>query len=118
MVLIMPLVVLAVFATVDFGRLLNVQTIVSAAAREGARAESTGADPVQRAKSVASNLDVTVKRDKACAVAFNSTADAQVTVTHRLHFVTPVGALIGVIEGRSFGEPIEVTGKGTAHCRQ
>jgi Flp pilus assembly protein TadG len=119
MALIMPILLLLVFGIIDFGRLLNAQVTVTEAAREGARAEALGADPVARANSASSNLGtVTVTTDQACPATPDTTKDAQVTVVYAFDFLTPVGALAGIFGGGGFGGPINVKGKGVMPCMQ
>lgn len=104
MALVLPLLLLLVFAIIDFGRMLNVQITLTEAARDGARTASLGVDPGDRIRRIAGD-DVTV--------AFGGCVDggADVTVTREFVFVTPVGLFGGGFDGET-----TVTGRGVVPC--
>ncbi|WP_342672578.1 TadE family protein [Micromonospora mirobrigensis] len=110
MALVLPLLLLLVFGIIDFGRLLNQQITVTEAAREGARVASFGGDPAPRARLVAGD-DVQVALNQRCSGP-DLTRDAEVTVTHRFTFVTPVGLLGGGFDGA-----VTLTGRGVMPCQ-
>ncbi|GFJ90625.1 hypothetical protein Prum_042670 [Phytohabitans rumicis] len=102
---------MVVFGIIDFGRLLNAQIVVSQAAREGARAEAVGGNPVARATDAAGSLGpVAVGVGAACPANPGANAAASVTVTFTFQFITPVVALADLVAG-----PINVDARGS--CR-
>jgi Flp pilus assembly protein TadG len=113
--MVLPLLLLLVFGLIDFGRMLNAQIVVTEAAREGARAEALGGDPVTRATAVAGGLDVGVDPGTPCTG--DTTQDAQVKVNYRFTFVTPVGALAGLLDGGGLDGEMTLTGTGVMPCQ-
>jgi hypothetical protein len=109
--LLLPILLLLVFGIVDFGRLLNAQITLTEAAREGARAESLGADPVARATAVSPGMGMGVSVDGDCPDA----ADTTVTTTLDFEFVTPIPGL-AVLLGGSLGGSVILTGEGNMPC--
>ena len=95
--LILPIVLLVIFAIIDFGRLLNAQITLTEAARESARAaalvdEAAGqARFDQAAESTVGDLTPTVV---AC-LPDGSRENAVVDVTFTFEYITPLGLLIG-----------------------
>jgi hypothetical protein len=117
MALVLPLLLLVLFAIIDFGRLLNAQIVLTEAAREGARAEALGADPTARAAGAAIGIrPVIVTVTQSCPDVADPTADARVDVSHHFEFVTPVGALASLFTSGELAGPITVTGKGIMSC--
>ena len=114
MALVLPLLLILVFGIIDFGRMLNAQITVSAAAREGARVASFGGDPRARAEAVAGD-DVSVAVD-ACPSPV-VTDDARVTVTYPFSFVTPIGALAGLFGASGPSGDVTLTGRGVMPCQ-
>jgi Flp pilus assembly protein TadG len=106
---VLPLLLLLVFGIIDFGRMLNKQITVSAAAQEGARVASMGGDPTPRAEDIAGD-DITVTVLQACSSG-GLNGDAEVRVTHEFTFVTPVGLI-----GGGFGGTATITGRGVTPC--
>jgi len=102
---------LLVFGIIDFGRMLNTQLNVTEAAAQGARVASFGMDPTSRVTDIA-GADAAIDDLTICAVPADLEEDAQVTVTYRFEFATPVGALIGLIDNE-----IDLTGRGAMPCR-
>lgn len=121
--LVLPILLLLVFGIVEFGRIYNIQTTITAAAREGARvmALDSGTDPTSdataAAKSVAkpytvSDVQVTVTPPSTAPISPNvcptqntTNAVVKVTVTY------PVTLLTGW-----FGKSITLTGTGVMRC--
>lgn len=96
MALVLPLLLLILLGTIEFGIVLNRYLVVTAAAREGARAAAVGADnPTidQIAKQTAANIEtdaltVTVNPNAAAARTRGSTVT--VTVTNSVKIMTPL----------------------------
>jgi Flp pilus assembly protein TadG len=109
--LLLPILLLLVFGIIDFGRLLNEQITLTEAAREGARAESLGADAVDRATAVAPAMGMGVAIAGDCPDA----ADTTVTTSHDFEFVTPIPGL-SVLFGGGLGGTVTLTGQGNMPC--
>lgn len=89
--LILPVLMLLVFAIVDFGRMLSARIVVTSAAREGARAAAlVGPDQgIERVYLATGSLGDGVTTE---VIGCDEVAiDATVTVTYRFQFITPVG---------------------------
>ncbi len=120
--LMLPLLLLIIFGVIDFGRALNAQITITQAAREGARLDALGqsnAAVVSRTQTAATGLSLPaadVTETQVCAAGAGATADAQVTVTYSFSFITPVGAIAGLIGGSGFGSPITLTAQGVMPC--
>jgi Flp pilus assembly protein TadG len=94
--LTIPLLLLIVFGIIDFGRMLNVQLSVSAAAREGARAEAVGGSATDRVADIMGPIGYDLDVDDACSGNPRPDDDARVTVSSDFSFVTPLTALAGI----------------------
>ena len=108
------------FGIIDFGRALNAQLTLTQAASEGARLAALG-DPdavvVARAQAAAPALSgVTVTVTASCPPGAGPAADAEVNVDYTFSFITPVGAIAGLIGGAGFGSPIVLSAQGVAPC--
>lgn len=118
--LCLPLLLLLVFGTIDFGRALNAQLTITQAAREGVRLAALGypAGEVQaRADAAAPELSgVSVTIAATCPPGAGPTADAVVNVSYSFSFVTPVGAIAGLFGGGGLGSPIVLSAQGVMPC--
>jgi hypothetical protein len=110
MALVLPLLLLVVFAILDFGRLFHTQMTLTAAAREGARAAAFGGDAADRVRTIAGD-DVEVQVQD-CPAGGGVGEDARVTVRFTFQFVTPVGLLGGGFDGET-----EIAGEGVMPCQ-
>jgi Flp pilus assembly protein TadG len=108
---VFPVMILLVFGIIDFGRMLNAQLNVTEAASQGVRVAAFGGDPTSRVAQIA-GADAAIEDLTICAVPADLEEDAQVTVTYRFEFATPVGALIGLLD-----DEIDLTGRGAMPCR-
>lgn len=108
--LIVPIMMLIVFATIDFGRLLNDRIALTQAAREGARTAAVGgsqSDVDDRVKLAAGSLGgLTITWDGPCPDGAPATATVTVTVEYRFSYV--------VLPGMS---DTTLTGKGVMQCQ-
>lgn len=119
---LLPVLLLIVCGVIDFGRALNAQITVSAAAREGARLaalrfpESLVQD---RIRIAATGLPVSVSLPYACpAIGSGRPWDrprAEVVVSHDFDFLTPLGTLAHLTGGGGTGT-LTLTGKGVMRC--
>jgi Flp pilus assembly protein TadG len=119
--LVLPLLLLLVCGIIDFGRALNAQISLTEAAREGARLEALGYSSgavAGRAAAAAPDLSpVNVTVTQACAPGAGPAADAQVTVTYSFSFITPIGAVAGLLGGSGgLGAPTVLTAQGVMPC--
>ena len=118
--LVLPLLLLLVFGIIDFGRALNAQITLTQAAREGVRLAALGysAAAVQtRAAAAATGLSgVAVTVATSCAPGAGPAADAVVDVRYTFSFITPVGAIAGLLGGGGLGAPIVMTAQGVMPC--
>ncbi|MGC5018943.1 TadE/TadG family type IV pilus assembly protein [Micromonospora sp. DT47] len=107
MALVLPLLLILIFGIIDFGRMLTKQIALTEAARDAARAASFGGNAKARAELIAGK-DIGVT-----AVGCSGTRqDAEVVLTHKFTFITPVGLL-----GGGFGEKVKLTGRGVVPCQ-
>lgn len=115
--LLLPALLLIVFGIIDFGRALNAQITLTQAAREGARLAALGQpNVVSRTQAAATGLSPVSVSVVPCPVGAGPSADAVVTVSYSFSFVTPVGAIAGLIGGAGFGAPITLTAQGVMPC--
>jgi Flp pilus assembly protein TadG len=120
MAIVLPLLMVLVFGIIDFGRMLNAQMTVTAAAREGARWEAIGG-PALAGTSVATRVNtaaagltpVVTAVVQTCTPTSAMTANAEVRVTHTFTFITPIGGLTG--SGLLSGTK-NLTGRGVMRC--
>lgn len=118
--LVLPLLLLLVFGIIDFGRALNAQLTLTQAAREGVRLAALGypdANVQAQAQAAAPELSgVSVTVAAACAPGAGPAANAEVDLSYSFTFITPVGAIAGLIGGSGFGSPITLTAQGVMPC--
>jgi Flp pilus assembly protein TadG len=132
----LPFLLFLVCGLIDFGRMLNTEVQLDAAAREGARAASIGADPNVRVQLVldrpgatttaniagagTTTCDSTAPAGCVCPTGTDTTADATVTVTYTFRFVTPLGALASMLHlanpDPDHGNGREMTGRAVMSC--
>ena len=111
---IVPLLVLLVVGIAEFGRAFQVQSTLSAAAREGVRTMALQNDQAAArtmAESVAGSLnpaltdaDITIS-PASCPLSYPSTTDVTVTISYRLPFFSSF-----------FGTGVDLTGRGVMRC--
>lgn len=114
MAIVLPILLILVFGIIDFGRMLNAQITLSAAAREGARWAALGQTGVPaRVTLAAPGLTGVSTSVTACPATPALTSNATVTATYQFQYVTPLGALLGnsVLSGTK-----TLTGKGVMRC--
>jgi Flp pilus assembly protein TadG len=116
--LLFPLLMLIVFGIIDFGRALNAQITLTQAAREGVRLEALGEPGViARTQAAATGLSPVNVTLIACPAGAGPSADAVVTVTYQFSFITPIGAVAGLIGGSGgLGSPVTLSARGVMPC--
>lgn len=95
--LVLPILLLIIFAIIDFGRMFNAQLVVNDAARETARAAAVLNDTDQaeaRGRAAASGIG-TVTATVTTPCSGDPTADATAEVTYQFTFATPLSFMIG-----------------------
>ncbi|MEV0720357.1 TadE/TadG family type IV pilus assembly protein [Asanoa sp. NPDC050611] len=113
---VFPILLLLIFAIIDFGRLLNTQLNVTEAAQQGARIASFGDQPRARVRELAGD-EAAIGDLRVCAVTDGTDASARVTVTFPFEFVTPLGAVAAMLgAGGGGGGRLTVTGRGVMPC--
>jgi Flp pilus assembly protein TadG len=109
--LVMPLLLILVLGIAEFGRAYNIQTTLSAAAREGARvmALQSSQSDARQAAIAAADPAVTLSAGQISvspSTCVGTAASAVVTVTYQLTFIT-----------NFFGTPpIALEGRGVMRC--
>ncbi|OKI40370.1 hypothetical protein A6A27_39725 [Micromonospora sp. CB01531] len=95
--LLLPVVLLVVFAIIDFGRMLNAQIVISQAAREGARAAALIDTSAGRARvaEATGNSPLVTPTIRGCPGAPVSGDDASAEVRYTFSYITPLGFMIG-----------------------
>jgi hypothetical protein len=105
--LVLPLLLMVVFAMIDFGRMLNIQLRVTEAAREGARALTL--DDAAGAREIATTVIGEPPSDTAASGRWRGTPHgncateerhASYEVVYEFEFITPLGFMIGVVGPR------------------
>jgi Flp pilus assembly protein TadG len=98
-VLVLPVLLIILFAIIDFGRLLNAKIVLSQAAHEGARAAAL-VDAAE-AQGVISRIIGTMSAGlsepviEACDSVPAPGSDATVTLTYQFEYVTPLAVFGG-----------------------
>lgn len=104
--LVLPVLLVLVFGIIEFGRAYNLQTTLTAAARQGARVmalKNNETDAKAAAISAAAVLGLTVTEVSTTPCATGGTTT--VTVTYPMSFVSGY-----------FGTSITLTGRGVMRC--
>jgi Flp pilus assembly protein TadG len=116
--LLFPLLMLIVFGIIDFGRALNAQITLTQAAREGVRLDALGEPDVSaETQAAATGLSPVTVTVTACPLGAGPTVNAVVNVSYSFNFVTPIGAIAGLIGGSgSLGSPVTLTAQGVMPC--
>jgi len=123
--LVLPMLLLLVFGTIEYGWMINRETNLNHAAREGAREgifNSSDVEIENRVRAASAHLDqslltVTVEcrkaDDTACPGAsfpaeWESGGTVMVTVDYDYSFMTPVPELVGVSPTRTLTSTVEM----------
>jgi Flp pilus assembly protein TadG len=118
--LVLPVLLLIVFGIIDFGRALDAQIQLTGAAREGVRLAALGySDAAVQAEVAAAAPElsgVTATVTASCAPGAGPAANAQVNVSYSFSFITPIGAVAGLLGGSGLGAPIVLTAQGVMPC--
>jgi Flp pilus assembly protein TadG len=118
--LVFPLLLLIVFGIIDFGRALNAQITLTQAAREGAGLDAVGdasGTVITATKQAATGLSPVNVSVIACPPGVNPSQNATVSVTYQFSFITPIGALAGLIGNPgNLGSPLTMSAQGVMPC--
>lgn len=117
--LVVPILLLIVMGIIDFGYMLNRDSVINNAARDGARVASLDGSYDQIRASVSSELDgagidtsdtsivsITICSDGSdcgSSYAAQSGSTVSVTVTYTHHWITPAGSLCAMFGGDCTG---------------
>lgn len=110
--LVLPILLLLVFGIVEFGRLYNIQTSITAAAREGARVmalDNTLQSARTATESAAQPYSLTDAQISVSPDSCPTPNDADINVTVTVSY--PVSLLTGW-----FGASVTLTGTGVMRC--
>jgi len=116
--LVLPLLLLIIFAIIDFGRAFSAQVTLTEAAREGVRLASLGqSDPavVSRTEGAAAGLSPITVTVTGCGPGSGPGTDAVVDVKYVFSFDTPIGAIAGLF-GSGFGSTATLSAQGVMPC--
>ncbi len=91
-VLVLPVLLLILFAIVDFGRLLNAKIVLSQAAHEGARAAAVADDSaaVETVNRIVGGLADHMDDPSISGCEAGLGSDSTVTLTYHFAYVTPL----------------------------
>lgn len=118
--LVLPLLLMVVFAMIDFGRMLNTQIRVTEAAREGARAFTlVGSDEARAVATIVLGSAPSSDTDRdgrwrGVAQGDCRRADhASYRIVYGFEFITPLGVLIGAVNR----DTVQLTATAVMPCR-
>lgn len=92
--LLLPILVVIVFGTVELGRLWMTMNVLTGAAREGARVAAVTAPNVALVQSAANNVLAAVNITGATVTVVGPNASNTVIVTVRLNYTVLTGAIV------------------------
>lgn len=111
--LVLPFILVLLFALVDFGRAYYTWLLVTNAAREGARVGATQQDASTintRIYDSIENLDEAKLQAPVLTNVQGARGEAiEVDLTYQFEFVTPIGEMLQLVGGSSLAEP-EIAG--------
>ncbi len=114
----LPLLLFLIFGIIDAGRALNAQITLTQAAREGARLAALGqpdATVVSDTQAAAIGLGTVSVTVTGCPPGAGPTTSATVSVSYDFKFVTPIGAIAGLLGGAG-PSPLTLTAQGVMPC--
>ncbi|WP_419955714.1 TadE/TadG family type IV pilus assembly protein [Neobacillus niacini] len=97
--LVLPLLVVLLFGIIDFGRIFHAYLTIDHAGREAARAASIGKDETNiKNVAVTQGTSIGLTSGQVNVASGSSGADATITITYPINFLTPViGDIVGSI---------------------
>ena len=115
MALVLPLFLVIVMATVDFGWALRSYIVVTNAAREGARDGVVGASEadikatvVDKSSGLLNASDVTVTNAQT-----EPGTELTVSVDYDYHYISPLGPLLNLLSGGAVPDPVPISSSTT-----
>jgi Flp pilus assembly protein TadG len=117
--LLLPVLLLVVFGIIDFGRALNAQITLTQAAREGARLAAVGqpaAAVVARTQAAATTLTGVTVAVTSCPAGAGLGSNAVVQASYQFSFITPIGAIAGLVGGGGLGSPLTLSATSEMPC--
>lgn len=128
--LVAPLLLLLIFAVIDFGRMFNQLITTTEAAREAARLAAVqpsgdidvrmgvGGDVRARAEKVAGTVSGLSSGGTTCQSASATGESAvSITVTKNFEYVTPIGVIAGFFGGGDWAGSFGMSATGVMSCR-
>jgi len=116
--IILPLLLLVVFAVIDFGFMFNARITMTQAAREGVRLQALGTPDGEVRTRVTDAASPLVPSEIVTAPGCTPGAATQVRVRYTITFATPLGAIASMFGGSGSGlsgtQTIE--GRGEMRC--
>jgi Flp pilus assembly protein TadG len=106
--LVLPIMLLLLFALVDFGRAFHTWLVVTNSAREGARAASVQkpeADIRARINQTAGSLDTSKLTIQLTNVQGPRGTTVEVDLTYAFQYVTPIGGILNFVSGGNLATP-------------
>jgi hypothetical protein len=100
--MVLPLILVLLFAIVDFGRAFQSWITITNAAREGARVGTTGADETAICNRVKATVAVSGAVCTVTGVPGFTGEDVSVKVDYTLKLITPLGPMLALIGGGDF----------------
>ena len=117
--LLLPLLLLILFAIIDAGRALNAQITLTQAARAGARLAALGqsnATVVSSTQTAATGLSPVSVTVAGCPPGAGPTVSATVSVSYSFTFITPIGAIAALLGASGPSSPFILTAQGVMPC--
>jgi Flp pilus assembly protein TadG len=107
----LPVFLLIVMATIDFGWALRAYITATNSAREGARLGVTGATEAQvKTRVVSSSANLLTADDVTVLNAEGAPGQSMVvTVDYDYQYITPLGGLLDLLGGSSLGSTLPMT---------
>jgi Flp pilus assembly protein TadG len=116
MALLMPVLLMVLFATVDFGRMYNAQITLTEAAKDGARAAVLGANATTETREAAPDLSGVTVAVTSCPASPTNSSDAIVIASYPFEFITPLSALTALFGGTAVDGSFSLTARGQMSC--
>lgn len=106
--MVLPIMLLLLFALVDFGRAFHTWLVVTNSAREGARAASVqkpDAEVRARINETLGGLDSSKLTVQLTNVQGTRGQTVEVDLTYDFQYVTPIGGILGFVSGGTLATP-------------
>lgn len=106
--LILPIMLLLIFALVDFGRAFHTWLVVTNSAREGARVGAVQGDTGEIQSRINDSM-ASLDTSRLSITLTNAEGDrgdqVEVDLVYDFEFVTPIGGLVSIVSGGTMSSP-------------